>query len=77
MIWSISLLMVGLRSAFHSINLSPLPFICTYVQLFACRAGAHHVWRRSSRVGIVVGSPCDRLETTGENKCDALPWGSC
>jgi hypothetical protein len=39
--------------------------------------GAHPVWRRSSRVGSAVRLPCYRLETPGETKCDALPWGSC
>jgi hypothetical protein len=54
MMWRALLKMVGLRSAFHSIDPSPLPFICTYVQLFAGRAGAHHVLRASSRVGSTL-----------------------
>jgi len=68
---------VCLRSTFYFVNLSPLPFNCTYVQLFAGRADAHYVCTESSRVGSSARAPCDQLEIRGENKCDALPWGSC
>jgi hypothetical protein len=71
-------LILGLRSTIYLFHKPCATALYLYLRPVVRRARrAHHVGRRSSRVGSAVRLPCYRLESPGETKCDALPWGSC
>jgi hypothetical protein len=65
-----------LRAAIRFANRLPLPLSCTFVQLFAGQTGAHHISRQSAHLGSTAYAPLRLARTPGENKCDALHWGS-